>query len=238
VKIAGENELLRIWVDSAKRSHGQPIYERLVLEAHAAGCAGATVLRGVTGFGASGRELRASPFHLVERVPTIVEIVDETSRIDPFLSRVAPLLEDLLVTRERAHVVRYRHRDGEAAAPATASSKGVPVLETGDGVLLRVFVGDSDRWKGQPLHDAIVHRARELGISGATVLKGPMGFGAHSRIHTAKVLQLSQDLPVVIEIVDRDDRIRTLLAALDEMVVEGLVTLENVRVVKVAQRPA
>lgn len=102
----------------------------------------------------------------------------------------------------------------------------------GEGFLLRIFVGESDRWHGEPLYEAIVIKARELGLAGATVLKGPMGFGASSRIHTAKILRLSQDMPLVIEIVDSKEKIDELLPALDEMVTEGLVTLEPVQVIK------
>jgi len=101
-----------------------------------------------------------------------------------------------------------------------------------EGCLLRVFIGESDRWHGKPLYEAIVLKARELHLAGATVLRGPMGFGAHSRMHTTKILRLSQDLPVVIEIVDAEEKIEALLPHIDEMVEEGLVTMEKVRVIK------
>ena len=101
-----------------------------------------------------------------------------------------------------------------------------------DGWLLRVFVGESDRWEGKPLYEAIVLKARELHMAGATVLRGPMGFGAHSRMHTARILRLSEDLPMVIEIVDARQKIDELLPHVDQMVAEGLVTLERVRVIK------
>jgi PII-like signaling protein len=101
----------------------------------------------------------------------------------------------------------------------------------GEGQLLRIFVGESDRWHGRPLYEAIVRTARELGLAGATVLRGLEGFGAHSRIHTAKLLRLSEDLPIVIEIVDRPERIEAILPALDRMVGEGLITLERVRII-------
>src|SRR5438045_6915023 len=101
-----------------------------------------------------------------------------------------------------------------------------------DGYLLRIFIGESDHWHGKPLYEAIVMKAIELHIAGATVLRGPMGFGANSRLHTAKILRLSLDLPMVIEIVDTDEKVQLLLPHLDEMVLEGLVTLENVQVLK------
>jgi hypothetical protein len=101
-----------------------------------------------------------------------------------------------------------------------------------EGCLLRVFLGESDRWHGKPLYEAIVLKARELHLAGATVLRGPMGFGAHSRLHTTKVLQLSEDLPIIVEIVDSKEKIDELMPHVDEMVQEGLVTLERVQVIK------
>lgn len=105
----------------------------------------------------------------------------------------------------------------------------------GEAQLLRIFVGEADRWHGAPLHEAIVLKARELGLAGATVLRGLAGFGAHSRLHTAKILRLSADLPIVIEIVDRSERIDELLPHLDAMVGEGMITLERVHLI--AYRP-
>jgi PII-like signaling protein len=101
----------------------------------------------------------------------------------------------------------------------------------GEGKLLRVFVGESDRWHGKPLYQAIVERAREEGLAGATVLRGIEGFGADSRLHTARLLRLSEDLPVVIEIVDSAEQIERILPVLDEMVGEGMVTVERVDVI-------
>jgi len=96
--------------------------------------------------------------------------------------------------------------------------------------LLRIFVGEGDKHSGRPLYEAIVDEARRQGMAGATVLRGTLGFGAHSRIHTAKVLRLSEDLPMVVEIVDKPERIAQFLPVLDGMMKEGLVTLETIQV--------
>ncbi len=101
----------------------------------------------------------------------------------------------------------------------------------GEAVLLRIFIGEQDRWHGRPLYEAIVQKARELHLAGATVLRGPMGFGAKSRLHTVKILRLSEDLPIVIEIVDTQEKIDAFLPAIEKMVTDGLVTLEKVRVI-------
>src|SRR5947207_10850411 len=100
----------------------------------------------------------------------------------------------------------------------------------GEAKLIEVYIGESDQWHGRPLAMAIVQRLKEAGIAGATVLHGQAGFGANSRIHTAHILRLSEDLPVVIDVIDRPDRIERLLPKLDEMVQEGLVVVSDVEV--------
>lgn len=100
-----------------------------------------------------------------------------------------------------------------------------------ESLLLRIFIGEADRWEDRPLFEAIVLKARELNLAGATVLRGPMGFGASSHLHTAKILRLSDDLPMVIEIVDQEERIHNFLPVLDKMLGGGLVTLEKVKVI-------
>jgi hypothetical protein len=99
-----------------------------------------------------------------------------------------------------------------------------------DAVLLRIFIGESDRFEGKPLYEAIVLKAREQHLAGATVLRGPMGYGRSSHLHTAKILRLAEDLPLVIEMVDAEDKITAFLPVLDGMMAHGLVTLEKVKV--------
>src|SRR5437773_7608905 len=108
-----------------------------------------------------------------------------------------------------------------------------------DAMLLRIFIGESDRWHHQPLYEAIVLKAREMHLAGATVLRGPMGFGKSSRLHTAKILRLSMDLPLVIEIVDSEEKIQEFLPVLDDMMHGGLLTMETVKVIDYrGQQPA
>ncbi len=106
-----------------------------------------------------------------------------------------------------------------------------------DAVLARIFVGEDDRNDGKPLYEALVLKARELGLAGATVLRGPMGFGHASRLHTAKILRLSGDLPMIIEIVDAEAKISAFLAAIEPIMGSGLVTLEKVKVLRYGSQP-
>ena len=106
-----------------------------------------------------------------------------------------------------------------------------------EAVLLRIFIGESDRWEHKPLYEAIVLKARELHLAGATVLRGPMGFGKSSRLHTAKILRLSMDLPMIIEIVDSEEKIQTFLPFLNKMMGGGLLTIEEVKVIDYRAHP-
>ncbi len=117
--------------------------------------------------------------------------------------------------------------DGTVGATA-----GSPNMLPGEAMLLRIFVGEDDRSDGGPLYEAIVLKAKAAGLAGATVLRGPMGFGASSHLHTTKILRLSQDLPLVIEIVDSKDKITAFLPELDAIMDSGLVTLEKVQVIR------
>lgn len=103
-------------------------------------------------------------------------------------------------------------------------------------MMLRIFLGEADRHEHQALYEAIVLKAREAGLAGATVLRGPMGFGKSSHLHTAKILRLSEDLPIVIEIVDSEEKVNAFLPALDKMMGSGLVTLEKVKVLRYGAR--
>jgi len=101
----------------------------------------------------------------------------------------------------------------------------------GRGLLARIYIGETDQWHGRPLYEAIVHLLRERGLAGATVVRGIEGFGAKQHLHTARILSLSSDLPILVEVVDQEDRLRAVLPELDAMVSDGLITLESVEVI-------
>jgi uncharacterized protein len=249
MRLDGELTLLRVCLRNTDK-HGwfsAPAAEELVQRARKEGLAGATVLRGICGLDVNGNLLDSSAWSIVEHVPVVVEIVDTPRAIGRFLATVGELVAEGLATLERARVLLYRHGHGEAGrAPMPSAVPGrIPELSTvpspeefpamqlsEDGQLLRVFIGESDEWEGTPLYRAIVLKAKELGLAGATVLRGPMGFGANSRLHTTKLLELSTDLPIVVEIVDTAANVERLLPFLDQVVQEGMITIEAVRVLR------
>jgi uncharacterized protein len=254
MKLEGEQVLLRVYLRNTDKKgwFSPPAAVSLVQRAMSNGLAGATVLRGFFGLDSNGQLLESSRWSLVEHVPVIVEFVDGPQVIGKFLSVVGDVVEEGLATLERAHVLMYRHSQKEVdkarrhlAVPGSItplstlpSPEEFPVMQLSEtGQLLRVFIGESDVWHGEPLYRVIVLKARELGLAGATVLRGPMGFGANSRMHTTSLLELSTDLPIIIEMVDTSDKIQSLLPFLDEAVAEGMITIEDVRVLKYRHNP-
>jgi PII-like signaling protein len=221
------------------------LYQWIVEAARREGLQGTTVLEGFYGLGPRGDMLGKQAWAIVQPVPVIVEVVDAPDRIQALLAKVEPVFREGMITLERAHVLLYRAGERDAPGPLagrnvlgtvhTSAAAGVRTMTLPEnGVLLRIFIGESDKdpSSGRPLYERIVHRARDAQLAGATVLRGSIGFGRHSRVHTAKLLDLSVDLPIVIEIVDTQDKIDRFLPTVDELVTEGLVTLEAVRIVR------
>jgi hypothetical protein len=238
----GEQVLFRAYLQSADRPPHTPTHERLIIAARQQDLAGATVLRGILGYGSQGL-IKQSVWSLVEHQPVIVEIVDASERIAAFVEGTAGrLMIGGMVTLERANVMLYRQRYQDEPSRLSLGvllqplstvpriAEGTNMTANTQGVLLRIFIGESDRFEGQPLYEAIVQKAREVGLAGATVLRGSEGFGAHSVVHTASLLGMSQDLPIVIEIVDVEEKIELLLPYLETMVREGMITMEHVAI--------
>jgi len=248
MKLLGERVLLRVYLQSADRAPHTPTYERIVRHARNEKLAGATVLKGIMGYGSCGL-LKPSRWSVVEHLPIIVEIVDDTERIGKFVNEtLGNLMIHGMLTLERASVMMYRHRPAAGVpivaptplqvSPAVRPFSTVPNLQARenmtineDGVLLRVFVGDADKYQHQPLYEAIVRKVRELGLAGATVLRGVQGFGANSLVHKTSLLDMSTDLPLIIEMVDTKEKIQLLLPHLETMVQEGMITMEYVAIV-------
>jgi PII-like signaling protein len=246
MKTDAEQVLCRFHLSTSVRHQDEPLYQWIVQVAHREGLQGATVLKGFMGLKPDGSLLQEHRWALTQELPVIVEVVDGPKHIESLLAGIEPGLRESTITLERAHVVLYRagrtpdatvHEvDVIASKDASAAWEVKTMKLPEEGVLLRIFMGESDREPGgdRPLYEAIVMRAREAHLAGATVLKGPLGFGKHSRLHAAKLLELSTDLPILIEIVDSQEKINAFLPTVDELVVEGLVTLEAVRILKYA----
>jgi len=240
MSLTGEQVLLRFYLVSADRAPHTPTHELILKEARKRRLAGATLLKAIMGsFG--DRVLTRHAMALTENLPVILEMVDTPDRIVEFLDHVT--IEDGFATLERARVMMYRQpkqlRLGESIVPLSTLPKIKPrdnMTIQENGVLLRIFIGEADRFEGKPLYEAIVQKARSAGLAGATVLRGVEGFGANSVVHRAGLLEMSTDLPIVIEIVDDEVKVRAMLPELERMVAEGMITMENVMVLMYRHR--
>ena len=222
----GAAKKLVIYVKEGEKYHGEPMYEAVVRFLHRHNCAGATVTKAVAGYGASGEMHTAHLFHLAEDVPMRIEAIDAEQKITALLPFLYEMVRSGLIEVQETEVIKSTTHETEEEHLLKHEK-----LE-GHAKMLRIYIGEDDRWEGEPLHEAIVKKLRMMDIAGATVYRGVMGYGAQQRLHKPGWLGLSTDLPVMISIVDAEEKIRSVLPVLDEMVDEGLVVLSDVEIIK------
>ena len=193
----------------------------------------------------SGHLLEPHWWSLVRPVPAIVEIFDSPRAIGAFLSSVDEIVHEGLATLERAHVLVHRKRNDPKeqvrlevpAAPSPfanlPSPEEFPIMKRSEeGQLLRIFIDNSDLLGKEKLYKAIVHKAHELGLTWAAVMRPESGFGAHHRFHSSVGSEYVSEQPILIELVDTTEKIQSLLPFVDEVVGEGLITIEGVRLIR------
>lgn len=240
--IPSRASLLRFSVNTALRWHGKPLYQAVVERARAGGMTGASVFRVELSYGASERLHDERNDYLSADIPVVIEIVDDPAKVAALFDDLGAMDGAELAAIRPVHVHRYGHPEdaqGENRSAAGAAQPGgsKPMPIEGAARRVTIYIGSSDTWKGGNLAVAIVERCRALGMAGATVTRGVMGFGKQSLIHRAHVLGLSDDLPERVEVVDRPERIAQFLPVLDEMVGGGLIVLEDVQVVRYLHHP-
>lgn len=228
----GPARRLVVTVGEADRWHGRPVYGALLELFHRKGLAEATVSRGIAGFAGRGPIRSLDRVDLASALPLRIEVVDVAEAIDRVLPDVYDIVERGLVEVQETHVVKFETGETEAPTPG----KGELVRLVGKAKMLRIHIGEDDRWEGEPLHEAIVKRARQLDVAGATVYRGVLGYGAHKRVHKQRSLALSKDAPILVTVIDEAEKVDRLLAAIDGMVAGGcLIAISDVTVVKYAE---
>lgn len=223
----GSAKKLVVYVSEQDRYRGLPVHERLLELFRDHGCAGATVTKAVAGFGPHGVFRTRRALSLTEDLPVRIEVVERSETIERLLPFVHDMVEEGLIELSDTTVVKYSHRGRLAAAT------GAPHIRLeGQAKMLRIYVGEADRWEGEPLHEAIVKRLRLLDLAGATVYRGILGYGASKRVRRGGLLHLSSDRPVMITVVDAEEKIRRVIPVLDEMIRDGLLVLSDVEIIK------
>jgi PII-like signaling protein len=226
----GPAKRLIITINEASRWHGRSLYNALLELLQHKGLAGATVSRGIAGFTGHGAIHTINIVDLSSDLPVRLEVVDSAEAIERVLPDVYDMVGLGLVEVQDTTVIKYA--TGEKTT-APAGGKGELMRLIGKARMLNVHIGENDTWEGEPLHEAIVKRAAQLDIAGATVYRGILGYGAHKRVHRHKTLTLSSDDPIMISMVDEEEKINTMIAALDGMVSGGcMIAISDVTVVK------
>ena len=248
MKLEGEQTLLRVFLrNTLKYSWWLTAADALLRRAIRRGLVGETTLEGFLGIDSTGKVIEASRWVLIQTRPMVLEFFDTPAAIGGFLADVAEVVPAGIATLERAHVLAYRRQTVEAThdtahftipprpdpAANLPSPEEFPIMRTTiEGQLLRIFIDDSDTFEGKPLYRAVIEKAHELGMTNAVVLRAPMGFGTHRRVHTDRFPDYANDLPILVEVVGTADEIARLLPFLDGALPEGLVTIEGVKMLR------
>jgi len=227
----GAAKKVTVYVGEDIRHRGEPLYIVLLNYLFYHGVSGATVTKGVAGFGADHHMHTARILEASENLPIKIEFVEEPSKLDVLLPKLLQMVGEGLVEIQDTTILK-------AASPAAAAQPLPRETLRGKATLMRVFIGEDDRWRGKPLHEAIVESLRANDIAGVTVYRGILGYGAHRRFHREKRMALSSDRPIMLSVIDDDAKIRAFLPTLESMVHEGLVVLSDVQVIKYTHRLA
>jgi PII-like signaling protein len=231
----GPAKKLIVYVSQQAKWQHEPAYEAILRFLHSHGCAGATVTKALAGFGAQGHYHVTKLFHLRDDLPMRIEVIESEQKINALLPWIYEMVSDGLIEVQDTEVIKHASkRAAEQAQPHEPHVK----LE-GHAKMLRIYIDEDDKWEGEPLHEAIVKKLRMMDFAGATVFQGILGYGAQQRMHKSGFLGINHNLPLMITVVDSDEKIRRAIVALDEMVDEGLIVLSEVEVIKyVHSRPS
>jgi PII-like signaling protein len=217
-----------IYVSEDRQYHGNAVYAAILDFLFYRGVSGATVIRGIAGFGADHHLHTARILRLTEDLPIKIEFIEEAEKVDALLPKLFEMAGTGLIDVQDTNIVK-----------PTGPSKGQPQSQPdrplkieGKAKLMRIYIGEQDRWKDKPLHRALIESLRANDIAGVTIYKGIAGYGANRRLRKEKARGFSKDLPIMLAVVDSEEKIRAYLPILDDMIGAGLVVLSDVDIIK------
>jgi uncharacterized protein len=227
----GSAKKVTVYVGEDVRHHGEALYLAVLNYLFYHGVSGATVTKGVAGFGPDHHLHTARILEASENLPVKIEFIEAAAKADEMLPKLLQMVGQGLIEIQDTTILK--------ASVAAAPPPPLPhVTLRGKATMMRVYIGEDDTWRGKKLYDAIVESLRANDIAGVTVYRGICGYGAHRRFHKEKRMSLSRDLPIMLSVVDEDAKIRAYLPILEQMVQEGLVVLSDVDVIKYTHRLA
>ena len=220
-----------ITVSESAKYHGAPAYSSILDFLFYRGVSGATVLKGVAGFGADHHLHTAAIVEVSDKLPVRIEFVETWEKVTELMGKLQEMAGTGLIEMQETSVVK--------PAEAGAKPKAVPehMKMEGKALMMRIYIGESDRWQDKPLHQALVQAMRANDIAGVTVYRGIQGYGAHRRFHKDKPLHLSHDASIMLSAIDTEAKLNAFMPVVDRMVEEGLVVLSDVDIIKYSWRP-
>jgi PII-like signaling protein len=228
---AGKALKVTIYLSEGSTHHGASTSSSILDLLFFRGVSGATVLKGVAGFGADHHIHSAGSVEISDQLPLKIEFIETPEKVNELLEKLEEMAGSGMIEVQETTI----------AKPAQTSKPRIPapvhVKIEGKAKLMRIFIGESDKWHGKPLHEALVQAMRANDLAGATVYRGILGYGAHRRVHRDKPLHLSHDASIMLSVVDTEEKLQTFMPIVDQMVQEGLVVLSDVDIIKYAHRP-
>ena len=226
---AGPGKKVGIYVAEDQQYHGTSAYAAILDFLFFRGVSGATVTRGIAGFGADRQMQTTQVVDLSVHLPVKIEFVETAEKIDELLPKLQAMAGTGLIEMHDTTIVKpaeKKQRNAERDRPA--------LKREGKAKMMRIYIGENDKWNGKPLHEAIVNGLRSNDIAGVTVYRGILGYGANRRIHKDAALSLSHDRPILLSIVDTEEKLKAFMPILDQMVQQGVVVLSDVDIIKYA----
>lgn len=228
---AGKAVKVSIYLSEGSTHHGASTYSTILDFLFFRGVSGATVLKGVAGFGADHHLHSASSVEISDHLPLKIEFIETQEKVNELLGKLQEMCGSGMIELQETTVAK----PAQVSKPQKVPIAGHIKIE-GKAKLMRIFIGESDQWQGKPLHEALVRAMRAHDLAGATVYRGILGYGAHRRVHKEKPLHLSRDCSMMLSVVDTEEKLQGFLPVVDQMVQEGLVVLSDVDIIKYAHR--
>lgn len=225
----GSAKKVTIYVNEDTQHHLNPLYESILSFLLHKGVAGAIATRALAGFGAH-RVIHTPKIEvLADHLPIRIEFVETAEKVEELLPTLYDMVSDGVIDVQETTVVKVAMKDKRKPEPRPAHSR-----KTGTARLMRIFIGEADRWHGEPLYEAIVKQLRMMDIAGATVYRGILGYGAKGHTHKQSFFHASRDLPIIVSVVESEQKLKEAAAAIDQMIQDGLIVLSDVDVIRLA----
>jgi PII-like signaling protein len=229
---AGKAVKVSIYLSEGSTRYGASTYSSILDFLYFRGVAGATVLKGVAGFGADHHIHSANFVEISDHLPLKIEFVETREKVNELMGKLEELAGSGMIEVQETMIAK----PAQPSKPKKSAAPADHVKIEGKAKMMRIYIGDSDRWQDQPLHEALVRAMRANDLAGVTVYRGILGYGAHRRVHKDKAFHLSHDCSLMLTVVDTEEKLNSFLPIVEKMVQEGLVVLSDADIIKYAHR--